>query len=158
MKTLILCPVCGYDGIEGEFCPNCDTDISLIRALKELQPATISATLSPPDQFKPISQWKIYQVLGLIFLFILAGFGAGFYSQRDKVSPTPIVLTFPVIALPTPPTKRIYTVSKGDTLAKIARQFCGQKATWHSIVHANPHLSGRVNALHIGENIIIPDC
>ena len=35
-KTKIDCPVCGYQGIEGNICPNCDTDVSLIRSLAEL--------------------------------------------------------------------------------------------------------------------------
>lgn len=30
------CPVCEYKEIEGNICPNCDTDISLIRRLYEL--------------------------------------------------------------------------------------------------------------------------
>jgi hypothetical protein len=36
MTHLLNCPVCGYKEIEGNTCPNCDADLSLIRSLTEL--------------------------------------------------------------------------------------------------------------------------
>ena len=36
MKTHLTCPVCDRQEIEGDICPNCETDISLVRMLVEL--------------------------------------------------------------------------------------------------------------------------
>ncbi|MDF5722327.1 MAG: hypothetical protein PUP91_17930 [Rhizonema sp. PD37] len=36
MTTKLNCSVCGYTDIEGNNCPNCDTDLSLLRMLQQL--------------------------------------------------------------------------------------------------------------------------
>lgn len=38
MNTKLNCPVCGYQELAGDICPNCDTDISLIRTVHNLVP------------------------------------------------------------------------------------------------------------------------
>jgi C4-type Zn-finger protein len=39
MSTKITCPVCDRSAIEINICPNCQTDLSLIRMLSELPQA-----------------------------------------------------------------------------------------------------------------------
>ena len=42
MKQKITCPVCDRKEIDENICPNCETDLSLIRMLMELPPQKAS--------------------------------------------------------------------------------------------------------------------
>jgi rubrerythrin len=44
MNTKLNCPVCGYQELAGEICPNCDTDTSIIRTLHNLLPIEKTTT------------------------------------------------------------------------------------------------------------------
>lgn len=67
MKIKLNCPVCDYQEIEGETCPNCDTDLSVIRMLKEL-----------PQVENPLRQVKIPKwQLGVALLLLIIGIGLG---------------------------------------------------------------------------------
>ncbi|BDA69767.1 hypothetical protein RIVM261_074930 [Rivularia sp. IAM M-261] len=59
----LMCPVCQRPDIENNICPNCETDLSLIRMLTEL-----------PQQRKNTSIWLlvIVAIFCLILGFILA--------------------------------------------------------------------------------------
>ncbi len=48
MSIKLDCPVCGYKEIEKDVCPNCDTDLSLIRMLQELPQLDVSCLEIPP--------------------------------------------------------------------------------------------------------------
>ncbi len=47
MSTEINCPVCDRSAIEINICPNCQTDLSLIRMLSELPEASSTKDSSP---------------------------------------------------------------------------------------------------------------
>ena len=48
MSIKLDCPVCGYKEIQKDICPNCDTDLSLIRMLQELPQLDVSCLEIPP--------------------------------------------------------------------------------------------------------------
>ncbi len=155
-KTKIDCPVCGYQGIESNTCPNCDTDISLIRSLEEL-----------PQ--RPKSWTTGIAILMLIIGLTIGAAGSIFALQTaiyTAIVPKPTVTTSPnpnlapqVIApiIPKPaPSLATYTVKSGDTLSSIAKKFCSKPTDWQLIVAANSELQKRENKLDIDQVLKIP--
>ena len=53
------CPVCEYQEIKGNICPNCDTDILLIRKLQELP------LVEKPDSIKLLISKVIILLIGM---------------------------------------------------------------------------------------------
>lgn len=153
-KTKIDCPVCGYKGIEGNTCPNCDTDVYLIRSLEEL-----------PQ--RPKSWTSGIAVLMLIIGITIGGAGSFFALQTaiyTAIVPKPTVtnttnLTPPVITPAIPklaPPLATYIVKSGDTLSSIAGKFCSKSTDWQLIVTANPELQKRENKLDIDQELKLP--
>ncbi|MEH2346930.1 MAG: LysM domain-containing protein [Nostoc sp.] len=159
------CPVCDYQEIEGDTCPNCDTDLSVIRMLKELPQVE-----NPLQQVK-ISKWQ----LGVALLLLIIGIGLGAMSSfiflqpqlqtLTVSSPDPIISdrpTLPVNNAPVTakePLKPItYTVKSGDYLSAIAEKFCGKGTSWQVMLKANPQLKGREDDIDVGDVLKIPNC
>ena len=84
-KTKVDCPVCGYQGIEGNICPNCDTDVSLIRSLAEL-----------PQRPK---SWTTGIAILMLMIGITIGVGGSFFALQTAIYtatvPKPTVTTTP---------------------------------------------------------------
>lgn len=166
MNIKLNCPVCGYQEIEGNNCPNCDTDFSLTLMLQHLSPAE-----KLPPRVK-VTTWQ----LGVAFFVLLLGIGLGvlgsflFFSLQPYTAivtaPSPVVISHPSLApvaiatlesiKPQEPTK--YTVKRGDSLTSIAEKFCGQKTSWQVMVKTNPQVKGRENFIDVGEELNEPDC
>jgi hypothetical protein len=66
MSTKITCPVCDRSAIEINICPNCQTDLALLRMLTELPP------LPPIDSSSQLSNLTL---VGILIGFILLGWG-----------------------------------------------------------------------------------
>jgi LysM repeat protein len=152
-ETKIDCPVCEYQGIEGNTCPKCDTDVSLIRSLETLP--------------QPPKSWTTGIAILMLIIGITIGVGGTFFALQTAynatvskptvtTSPnlTPQVIT-PVVPQPAPPLVT-YTVKSGDTLSSIAVKFCGKPTDWQLIVAANPELQKRENQLNINQVLKIP--
>jgi nucleoid-associated protein YgaU len=56
-----------------------------------------------------------------------------------------------------PPAPRTYTVSKGDTLSKIAKQFYGDANKWRRIFEANRDVIKNPDLIHPGQVLKVPD-
>ncbi|HYX15277.1 MAG TPA: peptigoglycan-binding protein LysM, partial [Nostoc sp.] len=83
MKIKLNCPVCDYQEIEGDTCPNCDTDLSVIRMLKEL-----------PQVENPLRQLKITKwQLGVALLLLIIGIGLGVIGSFIFLQPQLHTLT-----------------------------------------------------------------
>ncbi|MCC5660874.1 LysM peptidoglycan-binding domain-containing protein [Nostoc sp. XA010] len=164
MKIKLNCPVCDYQEIEGDTCPNCDTDLSVIRMLKEL-----------PQVENPLRQLKITKwQLGVALLLLVIGIGLGVIGSFIFLQPQLHTLTvsssnpvssdrlkLPVHAPVTakePPKPITYTVKSGDRLSAIAQKFCGEGTSWQVMVKANPKLKGRKDYIDVGEVLKIPNC
>ena len=164
MTIKLNCPVCGYTEVEGNNCPNCDTDLSLIRMLQQLPAVETSSS-------KPNSQWQFLTAL----LILLIGMGLGvlgsFLFIHPQVITESVTATNPVIiATPSPQTPIVpkvsfeppqpvtYTVKAGDNLSQIAEKFCGKEVSWQVMVKDNPQLKGRENYIDVGEVFKIPNC
>jgi hypothetical protein len=66
MSTKITCPVCDRSELEINICPNCQTDLALLRMLTEL-PAL--APIETSFQLPKLA------VIGILIGFILLGWG-----------------------------------------------------------------------------------
>lgn len=180
MKTYLTCPVCDRPKVEGNICPNCETDLSLIRTLKELPELP-----SVPTKSTAIAPWV---PIGVAILILLLGISLGaagnsFYVQQGVQQRQPAVATIsPALETRVSPevnstvnsTKPLvvpseksdeespcggfyYKVNRGDSLSRIAAQFYGDGNSWRQIIAANPHLKGREDALKIGEIVLVPN-
>jgi len=69
MSTNINCPVCAYQNIAGNSCPNCDTNLSTIRLLQELPQI--------PTQIPPVKLGVNPLVITLFILLIGVVVGVG---------------------------------------------------------------------------------
>jgi 5'-nucleotidase / UDP-sugar diphosphatase len=86
---------------------------------------------------------------------------AGYAAPIQPIQPVQPVAIAPVAATPEPAAAAIapaagstYTVQKGDTLYKIARDRYGDGKQWQKIASANPGLSP--STLKVGQKIAIP--
>lgn len=185
MKSELSCPVCGYTEISGNACPNCDTDLSLIRLLKELPPSSPQVTQPEPlyrqsevEQVCGVARfpqnlragWQV----GVALLLLMVGIGLGavgsflFLQPPQLLSKTvnsssPVTVSgdkTPSLIAQAPinqqPTQ--YTVKPGDNLTVITQQFCGKGKSWQVMVQANPQLTGRENWINVGEMLKLPNC
>jgi len=164
MNIKLNCPVCGYQEIEGNTCPNCDTDLSLTRMLQHL---------SPVEKLHPQVKVATWQ-LGVAFVILLFGIGLGvwggfvFFSLKPYTTivniPSPVVISHvsPPVAIATLEPIKLqelkYTVKQGDSLTSIAEKFCGQKTSWQVMLETNPQVKGRENFIDIGEELNEPKC
>ncbi|MEA5619818.1 LysM peptidoglycan-binding domain-containing protein [Cronbergia sp. UHCC 0137] len=152
MNTKLNCPVCGYQEIEGDTCPNCDTDLSLIRSLQQL----------PPTE----NPWTKGFAILMLMIGIMVGVAGSFFILQTQfyiaTIPNPVVTANPTlppnvpIKPPTQPEIRTYSIQKGDTISSIADKFCAKGTPWNVIIEANPQLIGRENKIALDEVIKIP--
>ncbi len=159
MSVKLNCPVCGYQEIESNTCPNCDTDLSLIRMLQELP-----VQQEPRLKFN-LGKWQLFTALCI--LIISSGLAtveiAGFFSPQlitNTIShPLRVNVSKPITkSIVNTPSLTRYTVKVGDSLTAIAEKYCGKGISWKIIAQANPQLKGQENNLEIGDNLIIPPC
>ncbi len=168
MKTELSCPVCAYTEIAGNSCPNCDTDLSLIRLLTELPPSspqTMELEKLQPQQKS--ARWQLVAALLILMLGIGLGAGGSFMSSQlltSKNNPSsPMAIksdrtAAPVITQKTVKQPVSYVVKSGDNLTAITEQFCGKGKSWQAIVKANLQLKTRPDLINIGEVLKIPSC
>lgn len=184
MNIKLTCPVCGYREIEGNSCPNCDTNLSLIRSLSELPSSSLPVANQSNFIPKPprVMTWQ----LGLAGIILLIGIGIGalgnvmfmqpqFLSNilsrsnsvtlSHKTSSPPNSTTSPADSsrssggdAGTDQEETEYKIQQGDSLSKIAERFCGKGSSWQLMVEANPQLEGRENIIDVGEVVKVPTC
>lgn len=183
MSTKLTCFVCDRPEVEDDICPNCETDLSMVRMLMELPPQP-----SPP---KPTPlYWP--RIVGIGVILLALGVLLGMTSSQfipvipvASVDSVPSIETVPQDATPIqvadepldisrsdqlsgqmvlPETESkqgcggfYYTVRSGDTLSQIALNFYGNQTLWNNVGVANPSLQGREHQLMIGDVIFVPN-
>lgn len=169
MKSELSCPVCSYTEITGNSCPNCDTDLSLIRLLTQLPSNSQVTELEKPQRQPKFAGWQV----GFALLILMIGIGLGtmgsFFLQPQLISKTDnssspttvsgnnkIPPTAQAPVKPQQPTQ--YTVKPKDNLSVITEKFCGKGKSWQVMVKANPQLKGRENWITVGEVLKLPNC
>lgn len=166
MTVKLNCPVCGYTELEGSNCPNCDTDLTLIRMLQQLP----AIETSPPS--KPNSRWQLLTAILILLIGMGLGVLASFVFMQPQVITAEVTATSPVIVnTPNPsltpiapkvsfepPQPVTYTVKAGDNLSAITEKFCGKETSWQVMLKDNPQLEGRENYIDVGEVFKIPNC
>ncbi|NET89022.1 MAG: hypothetical protein F6K45_13180 [Kamptonema sp. SIO1D9] len=125
----LTCPVCDRPNIEGDICPNCETNLSLVRMLMEL-PAQEENLNSPKSSF-----WRFYTkkitsfnwlAVGLAILLIIIGISLGFtanffFSRQMPLLPqTPSVSPRMLVWLSASNQTEIMPAGKQTFLAKSA--------------------------------------
>lgn len=165
MTVKLTCPVCDRPNIEGNICPNCETDLTPIRQLQELPEVAVqSAPIPQPDWRKNTP--RLIFAIAIIMLLLGVTIGASFETQ---VSQQPAPIKSVQISRPSPfipflnksaKNRQLcggfyYSVQRGDSLSKIARKFYGDRKRWSELVAANPDLKGRENQIEIGEIIFV---
>jgi hypothetical protein len=166
------CPVCGYQDLQKSICPNCDTDVSLLRSLLELpiletaNDSAIENIQNVPKESKLPKIWLLV-LLGIAIGFVMGGWTgyamfqsviASRISEKVTEPAKPAIISNPII---TPSTKtslsQTYTVQTGDALESLAIRFCGNDLAWRDWINVNPSLVGRQNELEVGEKLKIPE-
>ncbi len=157
MITKINCPVCDHPDVEGDICPNCETNLSVFRLMDDLPPVS------------PFLSGKTFLIPTLAILLLLLGFSLGAFATYWWATPR---LSTPVVSQPTvvsemkpkiPEIKRncsrgfYYTVRPGDSLSLIASHFYGNLDSWNLLVDANPQLTDREDLIEVGELLLVPN-
>jgi LysM repeat protein len=157
MNIKLDCPVCGYKEIEGKNCPNCDTDLTLIRTLQDLP------TVEKTGLQKKVSNWTL--ALALLILIIGIGLGAlsSFLLIKSQYSASLLSNNSTVVVNPEKSEKdkneSFYIVKRGDNLGVIAEKVCGRASAWRQIAAANPRLENRRDYfIQVGEKLTVPNC
>ena len=173
MTSELSCPVCDYTEIAGNSCPNCDTDLSLIRLLTELPLSSPQATVvEKPQPQQKFAGWQ----LGAALLILMLGIGLGamgsflflgrshLFTNNVDSSRRPIASKSDRAAAPPIAQKTVsqqptqYTVKLGDNLTGITEQFCGKGKSWQLMVKANPQLNTRPDLINVDEVLKLPNC
>ncbi|PZU97288.1 MAG: hypothetical protein DCE90_06955 [Pseudanabaena sp.] len=167
------CPVCGYQDIQKNICPNCDTDVSLLRSLLEL-PILEAANVAAIENIQNVpKESKLSKIWLLVVLGIAIGFAIGGWTgysmfqsviddriatntDRSLATKPEIVATIKAIPKIQPITTKNYVVQSGDSLEYLAQKLCGNSDKWRDFVVVNPSLIGRESTLEVGEKLIIP--
>ena len=68
------CPVCSYQDLQKNICPNCDTDVSLLRSLLEL-PILEATNVTAIENIQTIPKKSNFPK---IWLLVLLGIAIGF--------------------------------------------------------------------------------
>lgn len=175
MKNRYNCPVCGYKEIEGNTCPNCDTDLFLMRSLAELPVSipSVEADLNSTCVDTPLRASRTGWQVGVALLILMMGIGLGVLGSFLFLQPHFLTATVTPqntvikgdktpVAIAQVPTNRQqptqYTVKPGDNLTAIAENFCGKSTSWQVMLKANPQLKLRPNLINVGEVLKLPNC
>lgn len=163
MIEKLTCPVCDRTEIEGNICPNCETDLSTIRMLKEL----------PILENKPESddnkKTLVYLLLILVLMAIIAGSFSGYLIAKNnynaslqaiKKEQNEQVNSAKNVEESKPKLKWCggfnYQIKSGDSLYMLGLRFYGDGNAWHLITEANPSITSPKN-LEVGQVILIPN-
>ncbi len=156
MKTKLTCPVCDRPEISGDICPNCETNLSLIRMLTELPVAEPTAATAKPQR-QGISAWLL---AGIVICILVVGIALGAAGNAFWFQPS--IIDTASHQIDREMLQKIscggfyYTVRRGDSLPLIALRFYGNVTEGQSqIEQTNPALKHREGSLQVGEVLFI---
>jgi hypothetical protein len=161
MSINLTCPVCDRPDVESDICPNCETNLSTFRILAELPIVEPKQALG--------STMKIWLLSGILAAFVLGmslGATGGSLLSKQPLPPTATPssgsTTTNIQAKSTQAkslnpcvTQFYYTVQQGDSLARIARRFYGDRQKLQLIIQYNPQLKGRENDIDLHEKLLM---
>jgi phage tail protein X len=169
MTEKLSCPVCDNPNVDSNNCPNCETDLSLIRMLMELPSA------EPMTQAKPVaSLW--WARIGIAVALLIIGISVGTvgnslltqqwaFKDQSQLAIKPNTVN-PGQSKPKIVTSSLskngctgfhYTVRAGDTLSQLAESFYGDATEMLLIIQANPKLTQNPEFLAISTKLLIPN-
>lgn len=177
MSHEIDCPVCNHPNIRGDVCPNCETDLSLIRSLIELPTVTVNNSNVNLTSEKRITRWFLISlILILFFLVVSVELGVKLpwnFLSMNRGSTLEVSQSYDFASDfegsssiegiegkssedPNSPGCNgfSYSVQPGDSLTGISQKFYGNP-NYKLIVVSNPSITYRKNKLEIGETLCI---
>ena len=92
MLSKLTCPVCDRKDVEGNTCPNCDADLTLMRILAELPPSSPSYVPSSFTTEQPGgAKWLPYAIAGVMLILgiILGAVANNWFSQSSSIARNP---------------------------------------------------------------------
>ncbi len=173
MKSKLTCPVCDRPDIEGDICPNCETNLSSLRILSELPVMTQNVPTKKLDR----ANLPFWVSVSIGILLLTVGISLGFSSnyllskEQQSIAQTSMSTSSPVLVERTTQSSSAqsqasskdscggfyYTVQPEDSLSLIASHFYGNENFWSFIAQANPKIQNRENHLAINETLFIPN-
>jgi hypothetical protein len=125
MSINLTCPVCDRPDVEGDICPNCETNLSTFRLLAELPIVEPNNDISSKTKI-----WLLATIFAVGIIFGATGEYLLFNQPPIAINiPTSVIktsaklvqseFTYPCID------KYYYTVRKGDYLSRIALKLYG---------------------------------
>lgn len=172
MKTNLVCPVCSRQEIEGDICPNCETNLSLVRMLTELPPQPQTTALPPQPQ--PI--WLIVCLILGLLVGLIAWLNTAYVKTEVVSTPSSAMIKNESIQARERASERVsvaedeqenpekycgggfyYKVIGGDSLSMMALNFYGDANLWPMIAQVNPIMEKQNNLLEIGQVLLVPN-
>ncbi|WP_330202150.1 LysM peptidoglycan-binding domain-containing protein [Cyanobacterium sp. DS4] len=162
MTEKLTCPVCDRTEIDTNICPNCETDLSTIRLLKELP------QIEEKDQ-KKSQKLLIITLASVLIMGLLVGNVTGYFVSRNNFNNRLQVInqennqSVGIAEKPEVIKPELnwcggfnYRVKSGDSLYMLGLRFYGDSDGWQLIFHANPSINDPKN-LQVGQVILIPN-
>ncbi|BAQ61258.1 hypothetical protein GM3708_1664 [Geminocystis sp. NIES-3708] len=162
MNQKLTCPVCDRQEIETNICPNCETDLSTIRMLKELP--LLENKLDSKKNSLIIYLFIILLILGIIiasfssYLIAKNNYNASLEAMKKELNEQ--VNQVKNVEESKPKLNWCggfkYQIKSGDSLYMLSLRFYGDGNPWHLITEANPSINSPQN-LEVGQIILIPN-
>lgn len=92
MLSKLTCPVCDRQDVEGNTCPNCDADLTLMRILAELPPSYPSYVPSSLTTEQPGGATRLpYAIAGVMLILgiILGAIANSWFSRSSSIARNP---------------------------------------------------------------------
>jgi hypothetical protein len=161
MSINLTCPVCDRPDVEGDICPNCETNLSTFRLLAELPIVEPKKALG-----STIKIWLLSGILVFVIGMSLGATGGSLLSKQPQPSPATSIPGSTNTNIPAKSTQAkslnpcvtqfYYTVQQGDSLARIARRFYGDRQKLQLIMQYNPRPTVRENDINLHEKLLMP--
>jgi len=162
MAEKLTCPVCDRTEIETNICPNCETDLSTIRLLKDLP------QIEEKDN-KKSQKFIIITLASVLIMGLLVGNLTGYFVSRNNFNNRLQAInqeknqSTEVAEKPEAIKPELnwcggfnYRVKSGDSLYMLGLRFYGDGDGWQLIFQANPTINNPRN-LQVGQVILIPN-
>lgn len=162
MTEKLICPVCDRTEIETNICPNCETDLSTIRLLKDLP------QLEEKNNKKSQNLIRI-TVATVLIMGLLVGNLTGYFILRNNFNNRLQAInqeknqSTEIAEKPEATKPELnwcggfnYRVKSGDSLYMLGLRFYGDNDGWQIIFQANPNIY-EPQKLEIGQILLIPN-
>lgn len=164
----VTCPVCDYPSVQSTTCPNCGTDLSVLKMVVALEPVLPTIAAKPSTSRRKLILISIGSaLLGIVFgVSVQSLFNQSWITSTNSPS-APLTQpetqtnaqlkqaqkTIQRLQVQVKEKEHIYRVKPGDSLAKISKKVYGNLESINLILESNPRLKSNPNEIYTGELI-----